>query len=94
MKISDKIYLIAAKTIEDCSINRGIYDLLYKKLKAFQASGVDALLSGAGSTFSTMKTKIGPYLDKYSNSVDIIQSNKTQFFNKTTGVQKIPEDLK
>ena len=93
MKIADKIYLIAAKTIEDCAINTGIYDLLYEKLKTFQSSGVDALLSGATSAFATIKTKIGPYLDKYSNSADIVASNKTQFFNKATGIQKIPEDL-
>ena len=93
MKIADKIYLIAAKTIEDCAINAGIYELLYEKLKAFQSSGVDALISGTGSTFSSIKTKIGPYLDKYSNSADIVASNKEQFFNKTTGIEKIPEDL-
>ncbi len=93
MQIEDKISLNAIKSVEDCSINSGMGELVKEKLLAFQAVGIGAIISPATSLFASIKNKIGTFFSRYSNSADIIKSNKDQFLKKVNSIDTVPKDL-
>jgi len=94
MKITDKIITDAIKTSEDAYINSGFSELLDEKMKSYDSSGLESLISGPNSFFNQIKKFIGNYIGKYTNSLNVVEENKNQFFNKIEGLKKLPEDLK
>jgi len=94
MNIKDKMIISGVKALEDSYINSGFVDMFKEKIKTFNSvPGLSTLTAPLNSAFNFIKSLIGPFLNKFTNSFDIINSNKEQFFSKITGVDKIPEDL-
>jgi hypothetical protein len=94
MKLMDKIITDNIKILEDSKINKGFTELSKAKIKTFKSiPGLDSLISGSNSFFNTIKSYIGPFLNQFTNSAQIVTSNKQQFFNKIFISFKPPEDL-
>ena len=93
MTIRDKIIIDGIKILEDCYINNGIYKLLFKKLSIMNTiPELMSLISPPDSKFNIIKKMVGPFLNKFTVSANIIESNKSQFFNKAL-TSNIPKDL-
>lgn len=94
MNIKDKIILDGIKSAEDSAINKGSVDLIKVKSEIFSSiSGLSKLISPEGSIFNAIKGKVGNFSNQFTNSFDIVKSNKDQFFSKISGSVKIPKDL-
>lgn len=95
MRIEDKLLLTGAKSLEDSYINKGFVNLFSNKMAIFSTtSGLSDLISPPDSAFNSIKQYIGPFLNRFTNSFNIIQTNKKAFFEGIFGFRnKIPEDL-
>jgi hypothetical protein len=94
MKLMDKIITDNIKILEDSKINKGFTELSKTKNNLFKSiPGLEGLISGPQSAFNNIKGLIGAYLNQFTNSAEIIQSNVDQFYKKIIISVKPPEDL-
>ena len=59
MKLIDNISIDAIKANQDAYLNESVSSLLDEKTSAFEASGLESLISGPDSIFNTIKRLIG-----------------------------------
>lgn len=94
MKLIDNISIDAIKANQDAYLNESVSSLLDEKTSAFEASGLESLISGPDSIFNTIKRLIGKFQTDFTNSINIVEENKEQYFSKIDGFDELPEDLK
>jgi hypothetical protein len=93
MKLNEKIILNSIKSLEDEYIGKFCSEIEQKKSDILNSiPGISESLSG--NIFDSIKNLIGPFLSKFTNSINIVNSTKNDFLNKAKmGVEELTKDL-